>query len=300
MDTQPRWHLHLARALLKNNALIPGPNDRATPHNVTSPAEYPDRPFVGYGAMNFADLDGKYRGSVLSKWHSLNLKDSFKNITPEVWIYNATTLRGLAEALIERYCLPLEPTWFIDGPFDPTILPQTVTLETLRTHVVPAAQKIDVVVKRGNVDLGALISNDVLESPGVPYTILTGRASAETSYCVDFTPDIPEQYRQLLQYPIGVIDPSKYEHPSVKLLVDLIDKRFENGRAYYSTGGAPDFNFSGSKLIFVGKPKDYVPSVSKPWAPRPDTAYDRVIVIEFSDSNVGRAGLGFFHFYEVS
>ena len=300
MATQPRWHLFLARALMQKNGLMPGPNDRVTPYNVTSPAKEPDSAFTGYASLNFADLDGKYRGSVLSRWQSMNLQTAFKNISPAVWVYNSATKREIAAALIERYGLPLDSTWFADGPFDPTILPQEVELETLRSHVCPLSQKLKVTVDRGAVDVGTLIENNVLESPGVPYTVLTGRASAEVSYTVDFTPELPEQYRQLLLYPTGVIDPVKYEHESVKMLVNMINKRFENGKAYYSTGGAPDFNFSGSKLEFIGKPKDFVPPDGKPWSPRGDTAYDRLIVIKFSDSNVGRAGYGFFHFYEVS
>lgn len=300
MATQPTWHLFLARALMKKNALVPGPNDRITPYNITSPAEFSENDFTGYAALNFGDLDGKYRGSVLSSWKNMRLKKAFTNIDPVIWVYNPSTLRELAAALIDRYGLPMLPTWFKDGPFDPTILPQEVELTTLRSHVCPLVDSITITVNRGNVDIGELVVNSTLESPGVPYTIMTGRASAETSYGVDFTPDLPEQYRQLLLYPTEVIGPSQYEHPSVKLLVDLINKRFENGKAYYSTGDAPDFNFSGSKLEFVGKPKDFVSPIKEPWSPRADTSYDRVIVIKFSDSNVGRAGYGFFHFYEVS
>lgn len=300
MATQPRWHLFLARALMKKNALVPGPNDVVTPYNPTSPGEFPENDFTGHAALNFGDLDGKYRGSVLSHWKNMRLNKAFTNIEPVIWVYNPSTLRELAAVLIDRYGLPMLPTWFVDGPFDPTVLPQEVELSTLRTHVSPLGDKIKVTVNRGNVDIHDLLVNSTLESPGVPYTVMTGRASAEVSYSVDFTPELPEQYRQLLLYPTDVIGPSQYEHPSVQLLVNLINQRFDSGKAYYSTGDAPDFNFSGSKLEFVGKPKDYVPAVNKPWSPRGDTAYDRVIVIKFSDSNVGRAGYGFFHFYEVS
>lgn len=300
MATQLKWHLYLARALIDKNGLQPGPNDQVIPIHPISPSDNAKNDFTGHASLTFTDSNGKYRGSVVSHWSNVRLERLFKNITPEIWVYNPTTLRELGAALIERYALPLEPNMIVDGPFDPTILPQQVTLKTLRSHVVPADDEIEITVNRGEVDIGTLFTKTDLTSPGVPYTLLSGRASAEVSYVLDCTPDLPEQYALLQTYPSAVIDPALYDNAAVQLLVSLINERSEDGKAFYSTGLAADYNFSGSKLVFVGNPKNFVHPENKPWSPKPEVGYDRVIVIQFSDANIGRAGYGFFHFYEVS
>ena len=297
-----RWQQFVYRKFVSQNELRPIAADELAIIKMTKSGERgpAKNDFQARALLCFRNTDGNFQGSVDSTWTSVRPSKLFINIVPEVWVYNPTTKREIAAALIERYGLPLEPTWFIDGPFDPSVMPQEVTLTTLRTDGTPASDELVVKVDRAVVSVSDVFTDTVLDAPGIPFTVLSGRPSAEIVYNIDFTPDLPEDYRLLLQYPKTVVDETVYEDPAVQLLVSLINNRPCDGEAAYDTGQPRDYSMAGSQAIYVGKPTGFVHPDGLPWSPGGNAQFDGLVVVKFPTTGVGRTGYGFFHFYAVS
>lgn len=301
MQIEARWLQSLTRKFVRDNQLKPLAADSVVMINPTFPPNTsPLTNFTSKGILVFKDTDANYVGSEIVNWGACNIALLFKNIAPEVWVYNPNTLEELADALIKRYGLPFEKTWFENGPVDCTVLPIKVKLKTITNHFLVGGVELEITVNRGAADLTEIFKDTVLESPGWPLTLATDRTSAEYSYSLDLTPGLPEDYRLLNTYPSGKMTEELYANDAVKLLVTLINQRSEQMKAAFSTEVAGDFNFKNSELVFNGRPRNFVHPEGKPWSPGADVRYDRVLVIRFDTSAPGRGGYGFFHYYEVS
>lgn len=301
MQIEGRWLQTLTRKFVRDNELTPLAADSVVMVNMSMPPDVPSQSnFTAQGILVFKDTDSNYVGSELVSWGGCNIALYFKNVTPEIWVYNPNSTRELADALIKRYGLPFEKTWFVDSPVDCTVLPIKAKLVTLTNHFLIGGIELEVTVNRGEAQLSEIFKDTVLDSPGWPITIATDRTSAEYSYSLDLTPGLPEDYRLLNTYPTGKMDEALYEHDAVKLLVGLINQRSEQMKAGFSTEVAGDFNFKNSELVFSGRPRNFVHPEGKPWSPGADVRYDRVLVIRFDTSAPGRGGYAFFHYYEVS
>lgn len=301
MQIEGRWLQSLTRKFVRDNKFTPLAADSVVMLKPTMPPNIRLLTnFTSQGILVFKDTDSNYVGSEIVSWGGCNIALFFKNVTPEIWVYNPNTKRELADALIKRYGLPFEKEWFEDGPVDCTVLPIQTKLKTLTNHFLVGGVELEITVNRGVADLTEILKDAVLESPGWPITLATDRTSAEYSYSLDLTPGLPEDYRLLGTYPAGMMDEVFYEHDAVKLLVSLINQRSEQMKASFSTAVAGDFNFKNSEMVFNGRPRNFVHPEGKPWSPGTDVRYDRVLVIRFDTSAPGRGGYAFFHYYEVS
>lgn len=248
--------------------------------------------------INFGDTDGNYRGAKSTTYFTMRPSLLFKNITPSVTLYKPKTMREIGEALILKYGLPLKSDSFPVTPVDASILPAKIPV-SIGDYYWMENELINVQVNRAAASVPDLFTDTVLESPGLPTTIMTGRASAEFTYAYDFTPDLPEDYLALINYPTMFFDDTVkdavMEDPAVLWLTAAISKRMGSECAW-EVSSADGFSMYKSQMIFNGLSKDYVPATPQPWTPRGDTAFENLMVIQFSSDIPGRAGLGFFHY----
>lgn len=248
--------------------------------------------------VNFGDTDGNYRGSRITTYFTMRIKQLFKNVTPTVKLYNPQTMQEIGEALIKKYGLPLKVDAFSTVAVDATVLPANIQVGVGSWNWLEP-DMLTVRVERASVSIPELITDSVLESPGLPTTIMSGRTPAEYTYPLDFTPDLPEQFDAVRNYPVIAFDDTNKESllqdPAVMWLMDAISKRMGVPSDWEVTN--PDgFPLYKSLLIYNGPTADYVPANAQPWSPRGDTQFDNLLVIQFSTDIPGRSGLGFFHY----
>lgn len=311
MDVNNTWLQSLAMAFVRKNSLTAYAADKPSV-NQLNPVGFltPLAPGIGHskGFLTFSDTNAALRGAVAVTWDTVNLEWLFRNIIPEIYVYNPHTKHELVAALIKRYGLPLTVDMFCDGAIDATVLPKTIQLETKGTHSTPdynseaagSRSVIDVVVKRGDVNVADVFSSTVLATPGLPFKVLSGRTHAEFVYSVDFTPGLPETYKKLRAIPVGAVDSARYNSADFTALLELITQRYLYGAVAWNTGGVTDFNFINSSVVYNGPTKAFVHPEGKSYSPGADARYDHVVVIKFDETSASRVGYGFFHYYEVS
>lgn len=292
------WSDHLVRRFARLNSLRVLNGEEAYTTRETSPTGMsPSSVFVGDATMVFRDLNGYYRGSGLVKYKCLTPSVLFKNIDVEVWLYNPKTIREIVAEVARRYGVAIDPAWAVDGAFDYTTLPKTITVEFNRTHFTNQ-DFLNVTVRRADASVEQIFTNTVLNSPKVPFTLLDARINAEFSYQTDFTPSNPEECKQLKEYPVGLIsDLSQYRDvPAMTVLTDLIASRTDWTPQYEVEAGLKptDICFRGSQLVYNGRTTGYVPA--EPHQPSADTWYENVLVVRFDATHSGVQGLAFFHY----
>lgn len=295
------WAKRLLRNFIRTSQLEPSNKDVASvlyTHWVGNMGTA-SAPYKRMSAMiNFSDSDGKYRGAKGTTYFTMRPSLLFKNITPTVTLYNPKTMREIGEALVLKYGLPLKSDAFPVTPVDASILPADISV-SIGSYAWMENEFIKVRVERAKASIPDLLTTTILDSPGLPTTVLTGRTPAEYSYAYDFTPDLPEDYLPLVNYPVDYFDTTNKDivinDPGVLWLMSAITKRLGVECAWEVTdpNGVAMFK---SQLVFNGPSKDYVPSNPQPWSPRGDTAFENLLVIQFSSDIPGRAGLGFFHY----
>lgn len=292
------WSDHLVRRFARLNSLRVLKGEEAFVTRESSPTGMsPSSLFVGDATMVFRDLGGYYRGSGLVKYNCLMPSVLFKNIDVEVWLYNPKTIREIVAEVARRYGVPIDPTWVVDGPFDYTDLPKTITVEFKRTNFTNQ-DFLNVTVRRAVADVGEIFTNTVLSTPKVPFTLLDSRTNAEFSYHADFTPSNPEECKQLKEYPADIIvDASQYHDvPAFTVLTDLIASRTDWTPQYEVASGLKltDLCFRGSQMVYNGSTQGYVSA--EPHLPSADTWYENVLVVRFDATHSGVQGLAFFHY----
>lgn len=297
------WSDHLVRSFVRLNAFKPLTADEAFVIRERSPTSgAPSWDFKGQATMVFSDTDGLYRGGALIEYDAIKVSEMFKNIQPEVWLYNPRTKREIVAELSRRYGAPLLPEWFEDGAFDHTDLPKTVTLKALRTNFT-MVDEITVMVRRSDAKLDEIFTEQVLTCPKVPFTLLDSRTNVEFSYKQDMTPDNLALFKELQRYPVGVCDDiSKYSDQALQTLAGLITERLGWNVNYHKDSGLTpkDLCFRGSELVYNGSSKKYVNPVKDPSSPGANTWYDNVLVVRFDPTYSGVHGLGYFHYNNLS
>lgn len=151
----------------------------------------------GFKAINFT-----VRGSQRVQFEKLDLPTLFRRVTPVVYLYTPRTKRQVAAGLIERYGLPLKAEWFEDAPIptdvgnSPDFTIGLMLQRTLFTNVVnELTSTLNVRVIQADSDLAEIFTNDVLESPKMPFTMLPGYKNTEVmTYGKDFTPNTEERF----------------------------------------------------------------------------------------------------------
>lgn len=192
-NTEP-WLEQLARSFNLLNKLKPSALDEpevrgATRYELINPEAdlYRSR-----ATMLYKGTEGNYRGSCLTKFETVNIELLFKNNSvPTVVGYNPKSTREVAKLLVAQYGLSLHADWFIDEPFDATILPTHVTLRTVKTAFC-SESKLTVRVERSVSNIEDLIQFDTLDAPTLPFDPVFCSAPLVT-YSKDFTPFWYEQ-----------------------------------------------------------------------------------------------------------
>ena len=292
------WSDHLVRRFTRDNSLRVLNGEEAYTTRESSPAGMaPTSLFTGRSTLVFRDLDGYYRGGGLVTYTCLSPSKLFKNINVEVWLYNPRTLREIAAEVGRRYGVAIDPTWVVDGAFDHTTLPKTVTLSFMRTDFT-ISDELTVTVHRADASIPDVFTNIVLESPRVPFTYQDGRINAEFAYKADFTPANDEELKLLKAYPTSKITALEHyrDNLTMPVLADLIATRLEWTPQYEVVSGlvATDVCFRGSQLVYNGRTTGFVPPA--PHVPKADTWYDNVLVVQFDATYSGVQGLAFFHY----
>lgn len=304
MQNSQRWLDYLARRFVRDNSLSPTRLDEIiVTHIVPREANSETGNFVADAAMVFKKIDGAaYRGAVLFNYNALRLDSLFKNISPEVWLYNPKTTKEVAAELIRRYNVPAEIDWFVDQPINADVLPQIYSIAFKRTNqTVPTT--IDVKVNRSEVDLADIFLDNVLDVPAISFVSETNRTNAEFSYAVDFTPDNLYTYHYLRNYPAGLFDEEiDWEAEPVQSLASLIRERMGYPTFYERLEGLQtgDVCFRGSQLVYNGPTAGYVHPDNLASSPGGDTRYDRLLVVRFDSAYSGFQGLGYFHYNDLS
>lgn len=304
MSDKGIWSDHLVRKFVRDNAFKPLVVDEAYSTRESSPGGLPPTVsyFQGKGTIVFPDKGGNYRGGALVTYGSLVPSLLFKNIQPEVWLYNPKKTDEIVSELARRYGVALDPTWFISKDFDYTTMPQTIRLDVKRTNFT-VQDYFSVTIRRADARLDEIFTDNVLEGPKVSFTTLAEKTCAEFSYSKDCTPDNLALYKEVKRYPSGVItDVSQYSDKALQVVADLIKERLGWTTQYEKEFGlhAGDLCFRGSELIYNGPSKQYVHPVNDPSSPTADTWYDNVLVIRFDPVYSGVHGMGYFHYNDLS
>jgi len=151
---------------------------------------------VGFSSTNFS-----VRGSRRVRFNKLSLNTLFRGVTPVVYLYTPRSKREVAQALIDRYGLPLQAEWFADeaiptatGNLEDFTVKLWLNL-TLFTMGGDEYNFLTVRVLRANADLATLFKDNVLDTPVMPYVIRSGYKNTELmTYGKDFTPSTEERF----------------------------------------------------------------------------------------------------------
>lgn len=201
-NTEP-WLEQLTRSFNLKNKLTPSALDE--PEIVGAKRYSPINPEFDTATTRatflYKGIAGKYRGSCLTTFETVNLEWLFRNNTvPVVYGYNPHTTREVAKLFVDQYGLSLHPSWFEETPFDATILPTHVTLHTISGPFC-SKSKLTVRVERSETDIGELFENDIIEAPSLPFDPVFRNCTIPT-YGKDFTPFYAEQKEWFDKLPV--------------------------------------------------------------------------------------------------
>ena len=192
-DIKP-WLSQLTRSFVRRNGLVPSELDKPEirVYRSSGPANEEKKTKNMEATFLMLGREGNHHGSCLINYETVHLETLFKNnLVPDVYGYNPKTTREVAELLVAQYGLSLEPAWFINRPFDATILPTHVTLETIENDFC-APSTLTVQIVRSESDVAELFLNTVLDEPTLPFDPLM-HSCPMTTYNKDFTPFYEDQ-----------------------------------------------------------------------------------------------------------
>ena len=220
------------------------------------------------------------RGSMMLVSKRLFLSRMFKGLPePTIYLYNPMSSDEVIEAFINQYGLGLDVSNF--QPIAVERLPFRVKIDLIDTDYTGADLpkygnsdgRIYLNVKEANVDLGDLITKNVLSKPTVSYEYRLGFTNAELlTYGVDFTPAFEEDYRELLKVS-KTDDINGTEEPSIwtaNVLIRLLKERLG---IVVTRGLGREFELSlyGAQFIYNGPTTGYATA---------DVRYDNVLVFK--------------------
>lgn len=161
-------------------------------------------PYINELNIGFTRNNLNVRGSRRTKFNKLEIRKLFRNITPVVWMYTPRSTGEVAQALIERYGLPLQKEWFANTAIPPEVgnnPPFKVKLALIGTDFTYHTAEVDLLeveVRQSDVDIGTLFESNVLDAPSLPFVVRQGYINTELmTYSKDFTPETIEVYKLL-------------------------------------------------------------------------------------------------------
>lgn len=218
------------------------------------------------------------RGSFMLVAQRLFLSRMFRGMPePTIHLYNPTSSDEVIEAFINKYGLGLEVSNF--QPIAVGRPPFRVKINLNGTAYTGSDLgeysdgRIYLNVQEANVDLGTLISKNVLSKPTMPYEHRLGFTNAELlTYGVDFTPAFEEDYLELLKVS-KTDDINGTEEPSVWTANALIRLLKERLGIVVTRGLGREFELSlyGAQFIYNGPATGYASA---------DVRYDNVLVFK--------------------
>lgn len=218
------------------------------------------------------------RGSMMLVSKRLVLSQMFKGLPePTIYLYNPTSSDEVIEAFVSQYGIGLdvsdfEPIAIGRPPFRVKINLKT-SAYTGSDMGVERDNRIYLNVSPADVDLGTLISKNVLSKPTMPYEHRLGYTNTELlTYGVDFTPSFEEDYLELLKVS-KTEDINGTEEPSVWTANSLIRLLKERLGIVVTRGLGREFELSlyGAQFIYNGPTTGYASA---------DVRYDRVLVFK--------------------
>ena len=218
------------------------------------------------------------RGSMMLVSKRLVLSQMFKGLPePTIHLYNPTSSDEVIEMFINKYGLGLEVSNF--QPIAVGRPPFRVKIDLKGTAYTRSDLgeysdgRIYLNVKEANVDLGELITKNVLSKPTMPYEHRLGYTNAELlTYGVDFTPSFEEDYLELRKVS-KTEDINGTEEPSVWTANTLIRLLKERLGIVVTRGLGREFELSlyGAQFIYNGPTTGYASA---------DVRYDNVLVFK--------------------
>lgn len=218
------------------------------------------------------------RGSMMIVSKRIILSRMFKGLPePTIYLYNPISSDEVIEGFISQYGIGVNVSDF--QPIAVGKLPFRVMLD-LKDSVYTKSDlygsddnRIYLNVKQANVDLGTLISKNVLSTPAMPYEHRLGYTNAELlTYGVDFTPSFEEDYVELRKVS-KTDDINGTEEPSVWTANTLIMLLKERLGIVVTRGLGREFELSlyGAQFIYNGPTTGYASA---------DVRYDNVLVFK--------------------
>ena len=218
------------------------------------------------------------RGSMMLVSKRMFLSQMFKGLPePTIYLYNPMSSDEVIEAFISQYGLGLDVSNF--QPIAVERLPFRVKIDLKGTAYTKSDLgdysdgRIYLNVKEANVDLGELITKNVLSTPAMPYEHRLGYTNAELlTYGVDFTPSFEEDYLELRKVS-KTDDINGTEEPSVWTANTLIRLLKERLGIVVTRGLGREFELSlyGAQFIYNGPTTGYASA---------DVRYDNVLVFK--------------------
>lgn len=217
------------------------------------------------------------RGSMMITSKRIILSKLFKGLPePTIYLYNPSSSDEVIEGFISQYGLGLNVSDF--QPIAVGKMPFRVELDLknsayTKSDVGTYDYRIHLNVRQANVDLGALITKNVLSTPAMPYEHRLGYTNAELlTYGVDFTPSFEEDYLELRKVS-KTEDINGTEEPSVWTANTLIRLLKERLGIVVTRGLGREFELSlyGAQFIYNGPTTGYASA---------DVRYDNVLVFK--------------------
>lgn len=153
-------------------------------------------------SVGFKKTNLNVRGSRRTKFYRFRLDRLFKNVSPVAYVYTPRTKAEVAQALIDRYGLPLKAEWFEDGAISKALgdnPPFNIELNLVRSDFTDRSDiGVTVQVRQATVSVADIFKSNVLEAPGLPFVVRQGYTNTELkTYTVDFTPEVLDDYKIL-------------------------------------------------------------------------------------------------------
>ena len=232
------------------------------------------------GSIGWKHTSPMLRGTKRFRWERVYLREVFKNIRPEVYVYNAHDARKVVTALFKKYGVPYDPAWVTNFSVNGNRAEYYIDVDFFNTQWTMQwagdgwSNPLRVYVKQPTMNVAELFTDTVMSEPTMPYIVRAGYTNTEIlTFSVDFTPSEDLSYQQLLEIAATAdlndltADPSAYRAQN---LVDLLSSRLGiPATTEADIDGA--LSTANAKFIYNGPTTGI--AVANP-------AYDRVLVFD--------------------
>lgn len=227
---------------------------------------------------------------------NMSISKMFKNIQDvDVYVYVPKTYHDVAAALVERFGLPLDPTWFINGTITDEQVQNMPFDIVLQLNNLPWCFNdnigLRVTVREPITDVKVAFSSAVLDVPTLPYTVVSGKTNVELiSINTDFTAFYPEDHDRIMEIAtnddlFSAAAPNVYR---ADVLVRLMEERLGVPCTRQSSVEPGVLSTQGALFRYNGPASGY---------PTADTSYDRVLVFDVSGTTY--QGRFYYHYNNI-